>query len=276
MKERKALIDKKEALSICAQADLLGVDRSSFYYNSVGESQENLLLMREIDRLFLEHPTLGVLGLQDELKNIGLYYNVKRIRRLMRRMCLDPIYPKRNLSKLGIAKYIHPYLLRNLAIDRPNHVWAIDITYIPMKNGFMYLTVIIDVYSRFVVGWQLSNSMEKETQTALLHTAIARYGKPDIINSDQGAQYTCEHWNSTLKEYQIQISMDSKGRATDNVFVERFFRTLKQECIYLFPDKDGLELYKGIAIFMDRYNNHRSHQRIGRKKPKELYLPCAA
>lgn len=274
MKERKALMDAESPVSIRAQAKLLDVDRSGFYYNPVGESAENQSLMKHIDTLFLDDPTLGVDGMQDELSDIKLWYNVKRIRRLMRKMCLDPIYPKRNLSKLGLAKYIHPYLLRNLAITQPNQVWAIDITYIPMKSGFMYLTAIIDVYSRFIVGWQISNSLAQETQTAVLHRAIERYGKPQIINSDQGAQYTCEHWVSTLKELEIRISMDGKGRATDNAFIERFFGTLKRKHIYLNPAKDGLELYSGVEKFMKKYNL-RNHRGINRKKPQHLYLNVA-
>jgi putative transposase len=241
------LLDPCEKLSIRTQADLLEVDRSSLYYKPLGESEENLALMRRIDELFLEDPTLGVLGMQDELRDLGLNFNEKRIRRLMRKMCLEPIYPKRNLSRLGVARYIHHYLLRELEITRPNQVWAIDITYIPMRSGFMYLTAIIDVYSRFIVGWQISNSLEKETQTDLLRTAIARYGKPAIINSDQGSQYTCEHWVSTLQEAGIKISMDGKGRAIDNAFIERFFGTLKRKHIYLNPASNGLELYVGVA-----------------------------
>lgn len=276
MNERKAMINKKEKLSMRDQAELLEVNRSSLYYKPLGESTQNLRLMGEIDRLFLDQPTLGVLGMQDELRNAGLDFNEKRIRRLMRKMCLIPIYPKRNLSKLGHATYVRPYLLRNLVIKRPNQVWAIDVTYIPMKNGFMYLTAIIDVYSRFIVGWQLSNSLDKETQTRLLKAAIARHGAPEIINSDQGSQYTCDHWISTVTEYGIKISMDGKGRATDNAHVERFFRTLKYEYIYLYPTDDGLTLYKGIEKFMDRYNNRRNHQGIDRRKPKEIYLAQAA
>jgi putative transposase len=176
----------------------------------VGESELNLTLMELIDKLFLDDPTLGVKGMRDELRDLGYEYNDKRIRRLMRKMALMPIYSKQNLSRLGLAKYIHPYLLRHLNITRPNQVWAIDITYIPMRHGFMYLTAIIDVYSRFVVGWQLSNTLDKENQTAVLHEAIRKHGVPEIINSDQGSQYTCEHWVSTVKSYGIQISMDGR------------------------------------------------------------------
>ena len=256
------------------QADLLEIERSRLYYKPVGESEENLALMQAIDLLFIDDPTLGVLGMQDELKDKDLWYNEKRIRRLMRKMCIEPIYPKRNLSRLGLAKYIHPYLLRGLEIVRPNHVWAIDITYIPMRSGFMYLTAIIDVYSRFIVGWQVSNSLDKETQTEALHAAIARYGKPEIINSDQGAQYTCAHWVETLRSLGVRISMDGKGRATDNAFIERFFGTLKRKHIYLNPAKDGLELYQGVDRFIERYNCRR-HQGIQRQKPIERYQIAA-
>lgn len=273
MKERKALMDAKLPVSIRAQADLLEVDRSSFYYKPIGETQENLKLMLKIDELFLEDPTLGVLGMQDALSDFSLSYNHKRIRRLMRKMCLDPIYPKRNLSKLGKVRYIHPYLLRDLTITQPNQVWAIDITYIPMKSGFMYLTAIIDVYSRFIVGWQISNSLAQETQTAVLRCAIERYGKPQIINSE-GAQCTCEHWVSTIKELEIRIFMDDKGIATDNAIIERFFGTLKRKQIYLYPAKDGLDLYSGIEKFMKKYNL-RNHRGINRKKPQDLYLNAA-
>jgi putative transposase len=274
MSQRKALVDSSHRLSIRRQADLLTVSRSSLYYKPVGESPQNLHLMEVMDRLFTEDPTLGVLGMQDELAELGLNYNSKRIRRLLRLMGIEPIYPKKNLSRLGQAKYIHPYALRGLSIDRPNQVWAIDISYVPMKKGFMYLTAIIDVYSRYIVGWQVSNSLEKETQTELVKQAIERYGVPEIINSDQGSQYTSAHWIDTLKDYKIRISMDGKGRATDNAFIERWFRTVKQKHIYLNPASHGLELYQGIDTFVKKYNQRR-HQGIERRKPVDLYLNAA-
>jgi len=271
VKQRSELVDRKHKLSIRRQTDLLSVPRGRVYYRSVGESQENLALMRTMDRLFGEDPTLGVLRMQDELRDLGMAYNEKRIRRLLRKMCIEPIYPKRNLSRLGQAKYRQPYLLRGMRIDRPNQVWAIDITYVPMASGFMYLTAIIDLYSRFIVGWQLSNSLEKETQTELLEATIRRHGKPEIINSDQGSQYTCAHWIDCLKCHGIRISMDGKGRATDNAFIERWFRTVKQRQIYLHPAENGWELYRGIDRFVERYNR-KAHQGIGRRKPAELYF----
>jgi putative transposase len=274
VKERKALLDREDKLSLRKQAELLEVDRSCFYYKPLGESDTNRMLMELIDRLFLDDPTLGVKGMRDELRDQGFTYNDKRIRRMMRKMCIMPIYNKRNLSRLGLVKYIHPYLLRHMKIERPNQVWDIDITYIPMKRGFLYLTAIIDVYSRYIVGWQLSNSLDKETQTALLLEAVRRYGKPEILNSDQRSQYTYEHWVNTLNELGIQISMDGRGRATDNAFIERFGGTLKRKYVYLNPAEDGLALYEGIKTFMQKYNN-RYHQGINREKPIDRYLKAA-
>lgn len=275
MKERMKLIEPKHnGLSIRKQCELLDVHRSTVYYKPKGESQENEKLMKTMDRLFVDDPTLGVLGMQDELFDLGLHAGHERIRRLLHKMGIEAIYPKRNLSRLGKAKYIHPYLLRNLNIVRPNQVWAIDITYVPMASGFMYLTAIIDLYSRFIVGWDISNSLEKETQTELLQRAIRQYGKPEIINSDQGSQYTSEHWVSFIKEAGIQISMDGKGRATDNAIIERFFRTLKWKHIYLHPASSGWELYTGVAGFIHKYNRRR-HRGIQRMKPLERYSQAA-
>lgn len=274
MSERQLLVERQHTLSVRKQADLLEIHRSALYYKPKGESKENLALMATMDKLFTEAPTLGVVGMQDELKEQGLFYNAKRLRRLFRKMGLEAIYPKKNLSRLGLAEYIYPYLLRGLKIKRPNHVWAIDITYIPMASGFMYLTAIIDLYSRYIVGWQISNSLEKETQTEVLKQAVKRYGKPEIVNSDQGSQYTSAHWVSSLKAMKIQISMDGKGRATDNAFIERWFRTIKQKEIYLNPPKDGLDLYGKVANFAEKYNRRR-HQGINHQKPIDLYYMAA-
>lgn len=274
MRERIDLVDPDADLSLRRQSELLEINRSSLYYKPVGESQENLELMRRMDELFTDDPTAGVLSMQDRLLELGLKYGTRRIRRLLRKMCIEAIYPKKNLSRRLHAKYVHPYLLRGLKVERPNQVWAIDITYIPMKNGFMYLTAVIDLYSRFIVGWQISNTLEKETQTELLQASINRYGKPEIINSDQGSQYTCEHWISFLQEAGIRVSMDGKGRATDNAFIERWFRTLKHRHVYLHPAKNGLELYEGVDRFVRGYNR-RAHQGIARQKPEDLYLMAA-
>jgi len=185
------------------------------------------------------------------------------------------IYPKRNLSKLGHAKYIRPYLLRGPKIEKANRVWAIDITYIPMTKGFMYLTAIIDVFSRFVVGWKISNSLEAKNCLSVLQEALKKYGKPEIINSDQGCQFTSALWTEYVDNKGIKISMDGKGRAIDNIFIERFWRTVKQDYIYISPSKDGLELFKGLKEFFEHYNNHKTHQGIGRLIPISLYTPAA-
>lgn len=261
---------KHKKISQNKQCDLLSISCSSLYYKPLGESKLNLELMELMDKIHLKYPTFGVLRIQDELEEYGYKVNVKRIRRLKNKMRIKTIYPKRNLSKLGKAKYIHPYLLRNLKINRPNQVWAIDITYIPMKSGFMYLTAVIDVYSRCILGWQLSNTLEKETQTELIEELFEIYGTPEIINSDQGSQYTCDTWINCLKNNGVKISMDGQGRAKDNIFIERFWRTIKYDYIYLNPAENGLELYQGIDVFIKEYNN-RKHQGIDRQKPIKLF-----
>ena len=275
MKELQGYITEDEHISIRHQCELVGANRSSVYYEPVGESQENLQLMRLMDEHHLKHPTEGVLQMQDFLFLLGFLVNHKRVRRLLRKMGIMAIYPNRNLSKLGHAKYIRPYLLRNLKIDHPNQVWAIDITYIPMMHGFMYLTAIIDVYSRFVVGWDVFNSLDAENSLEVLKQAIAIYGEPEIINSDQGSQFTCALWTEYADKEGIKISMDGKGRAIDNIFIERLWRTVKQDYVYLHPAESGTELYSGLKVFFIYYNTRKSHQGIGRVTPETLYKKAA-
>ena len=212
---------------------------------------------------------------QDYLFQCGFIVNHKRVRRLLRKMGIMAIYPKCNLSKLGCAKYIRPYLLRGLKITKPNQVWAIDITYIPMVKGFMYLTAIIDIYSRYVVGWGVFNSLDAKNSHSVLMKAISDYGKPEIINSDQGSQFTCASWIEYLKKHEIKISMDGKGRAIDNIFIERLWRTVKQDYVYLNPEENGIQLYKGLKSFFDYYNHRKTHQGIGRITPVEMYKNVA-
>ena len=192
----------------------------------------------------------------------------------LKKMGLMAIYPKRNLSKLGLAKYIRPYLLRGLLIDRPNQVWAIDITYIPVAKGFLYLTAAMDVYSRYVVAWDLHNSLDATHVLNVLKKAVSTHGHPEIINSDQGSQFTCSLWIEYLERSDIKISMDGKGRAIDNVFIERFWRTIKYDYVYLHPMNDGRAMYTGLRWYIDHYN-HRAHQGIGRISPIELYKKSA-
>ena len=276
MNELKKYISDNEPLSIRRQCELLELNRSSVYYEAVGENDENLQIMRLMDEEFLEHPTHGVIQMQDFLFALNFTVNHKRVRRLLRKMGIMALYPKRNLSKLGHAKYIRPYLLRGLQIVRPNQVWAIDITYIPMAKGFMYLTAIIDVYSRYVVAWDIFNTLDAENSLVVLKKAISLNGKPEIINSDQGSQFTCELWTQYAeKEAKITISMDGRGRATDNIFIERLWRTVKQDYVYIRPPSDGKDLYKGLNKFFEYYNNVKTHQGIERVIPVSLYLPAA-
>lgn len=270
----RELIDTEHSLSIRKQCELLSIHRSSYYYTPRGEKQENLEIMRIMDEHYLNHPTEGVLRVQDLLLSLGFVVNHKRVRRLLRLMGLMAIYPQQNLSKLGLKKYIHPYLLKGLKIDRPNIVWAIDITYIPMKNGFLYLTAIIDLYSRYIVGWGLSNTLEAEASLSVMKQAIKEHEEPEIINSDQGSQFTCEDWIEYLKPEGIRISMDGKGRCIDNIFIERFWRSLKYDYVYLNPVNDGLELYQGLKEYFNYYNYELHHQGIGRRVPAALYKPA--
>ncbi len=274
--ELRALISDNEQISVRRQCELLGVNRSGIYYSPKEESTENLSIMELLDKEHLEHPTHGVLQLQDYLFSMGFLVNHKRVRRLMRVMRIVANYPQKNLSKLGQAAYIHPYLLRGLCIERPNQVWAIDITYIAMRKGFMYLTAIIDVHSRYIVGWGLHNTLQAENVKEVLENAIVKYGKPQIVNSDQGSQFTCPLWIETLNKHSIRISMDGKRRAIDNIYIERFWRTIKRDYVYLNPCENGLELYKGINWFMKYYNTIKTHQGIDRQTPESIYLkPCA-
>jgi len=276
MNELKEYVSYNESLSIRKQCELIDLNRSTVYYDSVGESEENLRIMTLMDKEFLEHPTHGVIQIQDFLFALNFTVNHKRVRRLLRKMGIMALYPKRNLSKLGHAKYIRPYLLRGLEINRPNQVWEIDITYIPMARGFMFLTAIIDAYSRFVVAWDIFNSLDAVNSLSVLKTAIARYGKPEIINSDQGSQFTCALWTEYVeKEAKITISMDGRGRATDNIFIERLWRTVKQDYVYICPANDGVELYKGLDKFFEYYNNVKTYQGIERNIPVTLYMPAA-
>jgi putative transposase len=275
MSQLRELVDNQHELSIRKQCELLSIHRGGLYYAPKGESEENLQIMRIMDEHYLEHPTEGVISMKDLLFTLGFLVNHKRVRRLLRLMGLMAIYPRKNLSKLGLKKYIHPYLLKGLKITHPNQVWSIDVSYLPMKNGFLYLTAIIDVYSRYIVGWGISNTMEAEATLSVLKQAINDHSKPEIINSDQGSQFTCEQWVAFLKEEDIRISMDGKGRAVDNIFIERFFRTLKYNHVYLHPANDGLELYQGIKTYIRYYNDSKHHQGIDHQIPAVVYNRAA-
>lgn len=268
------MVNKGSKLSIRQQCKLLEVSRSRLQTEIRNETKENLDIMRILDERYLDKPSHGVLRMQDFLSDNGYLVNEKRVRRLLRKMGILAIYPKPNLSKLGHPKYIHPYLLRHLEINRPKQVWAIDITYIPMAKGFQYLTAIIDLYSRYVVGWDVSNSLDAESSHRVLRQAIAKYGKPEIMNSDQGSQFTCKEWVDYLNKSEIKISMDGKGRALDNVFIERLWRSVKYDYVYLNPAENSLELYRGLQMYFEEYNRTR-HQGIRRRRPIDLFSTAA-
>jgi putative transposase len=268
------LIDRSHLLSIRKQCELLEINRSNIYYQPKGENAENLQIMEMMDKHILEEPTAGVLTMQSMLADHDLNAGYERVRRLMRLGNIRPIYPRRHLTVWRNKEYVHPYLLNGLSIERINQVWEIDITYVPMAKGFMYLTAIIDVHSRYIVGWGLSNSLDAESSMRVLESAVATYGKPEIINSDQGCQFTCKLYVDYLKNQQIRISMDGKGRALDNIYIERFWRTIKYQHIYLNPAADGLELYIGIDKWIAKYHQ-KAHQGIKREKPINAYKMAA-
>ena len=220
-------------LSIGKQCKLLSISRSSFYYTPKGETAMKLTLMRHIVEQFLETPFFGVRQMTWHLRNEGHLVNEKRMRRLMRLMGLMPIYQKTNTCKAAKGRKTYPYLLRGLRVDRPNQVWTADITYLPMRRGFLYLVAIMDWHTRKVLAWRISNTLEADFCVETLNEAIARFGPPEIMNTDQGSQFTSFAWTDRLRRSGVRISMDGKGRFLDNIFVERLWRSLKYECVYL-------------------------------------------
>ncbi len=271
--QRRQLIDKTHPrLSLKRQSELLTIPRSMLYYKPKGESALNEQLMKLIDNHFLRYPYYGVERMTVYLnKDLGYHVNQKRVRRLYKLMNLKTTYPKPITTKQGSVSYRYPYLLNNLSIDRPNQVWQTDITYIPMFRGFMYLAAIIDVYSRKIMGWSISNSMTTKWCAELLENTIQEHGVPEIHNSDQGSQYTSELYINTLKQHNIQISMDGKGRALDNVYIERFWRSIKQEKIYLNPPNGGVDLFDKVKDYVHFYNTKRRHTKIGNITPKQMF-----
>jgi len=258
-------------ISISRQCELLGITRSKYYYKPKAESQENLNIMLEIDKQYTETPFYGVRKMQARLRTLKYDVNHKRVRRLMRVMGLQTIYSKPNLSKANKEHIKYPYLLKGKTIDRIDQVWSTDITYIPMQKGFMYLAAVIDWHSRYVLSWRLSNSLDGIFCIDALTDAL-RKGKPEIFNTDQGVQFTSEKFTSILKESSISISMDGRGRAIDNVFVERLWRTVKYEYVYLYSQSDGKQLQEGLKEYFDFYNNRRPHQSLNYKVPSEIYF----
>jgi putative transposase len=257
-------------LSIEKQCHLLGIHRSGYYYQPRPESETNLALMRLLDEQYMRTPFYGARRLHESICSLGYDVNIKRIRRLMRLMGLEAIYPKPNISRALKGHKIYPYLLNGLQIDRVNQVWSTDITFIPMRNGFMYLTAIIDWFSRFVLSWTISNSLDATFCVEALLTALA-VALPEIFNSDQGSQFSSDAFTSVLENAQIAISMDSRGRALDNIFIERLWRSVKYEYVYLNAPSTGSELWQGLCDYFQFYNYQRPHQALGYRTPAMLY-----
>ena len=274
---RRRMIGREHAsLSIVAQCRLVSISRSSFYYAPVAETAETLALMAVIDALFLDHPWYGSRQMARHLQRLGHAVGRRRVRRLMAKMGLAPIYQRPRTSDPHPEHRIYPYLLRDLEITRPNHVWCADITYIPMRRGFLYLVVIMDWASRKVLAWRLSNTMDAEFCVAALKEALTRFGKPEIFNTDQGSQFSSNDFTDVLRGAEVKISMDGRGRWMDNVFIERLWRSLKYECVYLNAFETGSELRTGLGRWIYYYNGHRPHSRFGGRTPDEVYGQTSA
>ena len=272
MSERRAAIQSAHRLSKTRRCELLGVARSSAYYQCRAVSEEDLELMRLIDELHLQHPFLGSRRLRDALREHGHLVNRKRVQRLMRHMGLQALYPKRRTSQPGKGHKVYPYLLRDLAIERANQVWAADLCYIPMAKGFMYLVAVMDWHTRKVLSWRVSNTMEPDFCVEALEEALARYGAPEIFNTDQGAQFTATAFTEVLKARGVAISMDGKGRWLDNVFIERLWRSVKYEDIYLRAYETPAELRAGLGRYFEFYNARRHHSALDRRTPDAVYF----
>ena len=252
------------------QCSLMGISRSSYYYTPCPESHFNLEVMKAMDKLYTDYPHYGKRRMSINLKKLGYEVGVDLARTLMKRMGIEAIYRRPNLSKPNPSHKVYPYLLRGVSIERVNQVWSTDITYIPMKNGFLYLTAVIDWFSRYVLAWKLSNSLEGTFCREVLQDAL-KIGNPEIFNTDQGAQYTCIDFLKILIDAKIHISMDGRGRALDNVFVERLWRSVKYEDIYLRDYIDGRDLYAGLDQYFTFYNSKRYHSSLDYRLPAEVY-----
>jgi len=271
--EKLAMIDKNHKnLSLRQQCKLLELYRSNLYYVASQESEENLYLMRLLDEEYTRHPFKGVLRMEAYLRDLGYCVNKKRIRRLLRLIGLEAIYPKKHLSQSNPLHKKYPYLLKGIVINKPNQVWCTDITYIRLHQGFVYLVAIMDWYSRYVLSWRLSNSLESSFCIEALEDALMMYGFPEIVNSDQGVQFTSEAFTGLLLANGIKISMDAKGRVFDNIFIERLWRSIKYEEVYLKDYCSVKEAKDGLTHYFKFYNFERHHQHLNYKKPAEVYF----
>ena len=269
---RKSMIERdNDIISISRQSSLLSLHRSSVYYKPRVENAENLAIMRFLDEQYFETPFYGVERLLPLLLAMGYRINRKRLRRLLGLVGWQTLYPCRRTTVCDAKAYKYPYLLKGLDITFSNQVWSVDITYIPMQRGFLYLFAIIDLHSRYVVGWSLSNTMSAQWCVDTIEQAIVQHGTPHMINSDQGSQFTSDIYIECLERHQIAISMDGKGRAIDNVFIERLWRSVKYEYVYLHVCDDGNLLWRGLSDYFRFYNHKRLHQSLDYRTPCEVY-----
>jgi putative transposase len=266
------MIDRNHKLSLTQQATLLGISRGSIYYEAVPVSAEDLALMRRIDELHLEFPFAGSRMLRGLLAAEGSKLGRRHVTTLMRRMGIETIYRRPNTSKPAPGHRIYPYLLRGLSIDRPNQVWAIDITYIPMARGFVYLAAVMDWFTRRILAWRLSNTMEALFCVDAVEEALAKYGSPQVFNTDQGSQFTGTQFTGLLSSNGIAISMDGKGAWRDNVFIERFWRTIKYEEVYLHAYDSVVEARQSIGRYLAFYNARRPHTALDGRTPDQAYF----
>ena len=270
--ERKAMIRRDHPeLSLSRQCRLLSISRSSYYYQAKGESPENLMLMRRIDELFMKYPFYGSRQMARQLRREGIEVGRHRVRRLMRLMGLEAIYQAPRTSDPHPEHRIYRYLLRGMSITRPNQVWCSDITYIPVRHGFLYLVAIMDWASRHVLAWRLSNTMDTRFCLEAFNDALGRYGKPEIFNTDQGSQFPSLAFTGALKEAGVAISMDGRGRYLDNIFIERLWRSLKYEAVYLHELSDGFVAEQVIGDWLEFYNSERPHSSLDGQTPREAY-----
>ena len=268
---KRGWIDPDHALSVARQCALVGLARSSFYYTPMAtESAENLRLMRAIDELYLKRPFYGYRRLTDWLRDRGWAANAKRVARLMRLMGLQGAVPGPHTSRRHPGHSVYPYLLRGLSIERPNQVWCADITYIPLQQGFLYLVAIMDWFSRYVVTWELSNTLDSLFCVEALDRALAG-GRPEIFNTDQGSQFTSEEFTGRLSASDVRISMDGRGRALDNIFIERLWWNVKYEDVYLHAYVDGHAVRRGLMKYFRFYNTARPHSALNKRTPIEVY-----
>lgn len=272
LEEKRAIVIKEEnnGLSVRQQCELLELNRSTLYYEPIPISESDIQLMNVIDELFTKKPHLGVRQMMWRLRDRGFRIGRKKVRTLMRRMGLFAVFPKKNTSKRNPQHPVYPYLLRDVPIDRVNQVWSMDITYIRLGKGFAYLTAIMDWQSRYVIAWRLSNTLTADFCVECLQKAL-QYGKPEIFNTDQGCQFTSVEFIKVLEDAEIAISMDGKGRAIDNIFVERLWRTVKYEDIYIKHYQTIPEVNEGLKEFFDDYNMERRHSSLGFKTPWSVF-----